>query len=127
MVLPNALAVHTFVPAVEAVDVNVTATVPVVGSMLFSLPPLRVVVITPLLTVGTDHVRIVGPGSVAITLSDPPVMVSPAGTAIVTQSISSLPVLVLVTVSVYCEATPVWLEDGEMLAVKRRASVKVVV
>src|SRR5947208_16145061 len=74
------------------------ATVPP-GSMLFALPPERVVVLTPPEVVGVFQVRVVGPGSVATTLSEPGVP-APAGIVTRTQSITSMAVRVLVTVSV---------------------------
>src|SRR5213594_4207985 len=93
LVAPKALVVHVFIPVVVAVAVKLMATVPP-GSMLFALPPERVVVITPPEVVGVFQVRVVGPGSVATTLSEPGVP-APAGIVMRTQSITSMAVLVL--------------------------------
>ena len=115
LVLPNALVVHVLVPVVVAVAVKLMATVPP-GSMLFALPPERVVWIAPVTIVGVFQLRAVGPGSVATTLSELGVP-APAGIATCTQSITSPAVLVLVTVSVYVVAVPTVADVGVIVAV----------
>src|SRR5438034_534934 len=124
LVLPKALVVHVLVPVVVAVAVKLMATVPP-GSMLFALPPERVVVITPPEVVGVFQVRVVGPGSVATTLSEPGVP-APAGIVMRTQSITSMAVLVLVTVSVYVVAVFTVADVGLIVAVNCAVSLKVV-
>src|SRR3989442_378242 len=95
------------------------ATVPL-GSMLFGLEPpvgVRVVwIVLPLTTVGVLQVRGVGPGSVATTLSALGVP-APAGIVTRTQSITSMAVLVLVTVSVYVVGVPTVAVVGVIVAV----------
>src|SRR5882672_778435 len=124
LVAPNALVVHVLVPVVVAVAVKLMATVPP-GSMLFALPPMRVVVITPPEAVGVFQVRVVGPGSVATTLNEPGVP-APAGIVTRTQSITSVAVLVLVTVSVYEVAVFTVADVGLIVAVNCAVSVNVV-
>src|SRR5206468_5056778 len=94
LVAPNALVVHVLVPVVVAVAVKLMATVPP-GSMLFALPPMRVVVITPPETVGVFQVRVPPGLSVATTLSEVGVQATD-GIVSFTQSIASPAVLVLV-------------------------------
>src|SRR5439155_17784578 len=98
-VLAKALVVHVLVPVVVAVAVKLMATVPP-GSMLFGLVfPVRIVSIVLPLTLGVLQVRVPPGLSVATTLSELGVP-APAGIVTRTQSITSPPVLVLVTVSV---------------------------
>src|SRR5437773_6047006 len=98
LVAPNALVVHVLVPVVVAVAVKLMATVPP-GSMLFALPPERVVVITPPEVVGVFQVRVVGPGSAATTLSEPGASAR-AGIVARTLPTISMALLLLLTVSV---------------------------
>src|SRR5207249_1398009 len=125
LVFPNALVVHVLVPVVVAVAVKLMATVPP-GSMLFGLVfPVRIVSIVLPLTLGVLQVRVPPGLSVATTLSELGVP-APAGIVTRTQSITSPPVLVLVTVSVYVVGVPTVADVGVIVAVNRRASVNVV-